>query len=503
MPRRLMEFPTARRLASALLLVGVAGCIEPSPIDPSCTDGRSRCVAQVSLGNHFGCAVLLDRTVWCWGRNDEAQLGYPTTDLCPEELPNGQTRSIACHTFPFQVVGLDRSVAVVTGGAFACALRDDGTVRCWGGNGAGQLGNGLTLPSASPAVVRGLSGVTAIAAGARHACAVVDGRVHCWGANDRGQLGQASASQECVVGGETLPCETLATPIDTLDQVVAISAGSAHTCALTSEGISLCWGDDRYGQRGDGRAVASPSPSPRAVLDGELPLEDVRDLASAGDFSCGRNGDGVVWCWGRNDVGQLGGAAGEVTPEGCAGPCSPQPTRVPRLDFRESARDAGDDVQDAADGDATEDAAVTEDAGLDAGARDASRDVDVVDVVDVPRVREDVTAPSMVPRGLAAGSAFACAPLDDGTVRCWGDDSVGQLGDGRRARGPQGPAMVIATPGAASTNPLQRVVAVSAGVDNACALLSDGSLRCWGSNQSGALGIGTTSVQSGPVPVSW
>ncbi|MFO0647365.1 MAG: hypothetical protein U0326_14090 [Polyangiales bacterium] len=88
-------------------------------------------------------------------------------------------------------------------------------------------------------------------------------------------------------------------------------------------------------------------------------------------------------------------------------------------------------------------------------------------------------------------------------MRCWGDDSDGQLGDGRRVREPQRPVMVIATPGAARTNPLQNVVSVAAGAATSCALLSDGSLRCWGSNQGGALGNGTTSAQSGPVPVTW
>ena len=128
---------------------------------------------------------------------------------------------------------------------------------------------------------------------------------------------------------------------------------------------------------------------------------------------------------------------------------------------------------------------------------------DAGEPVDVVRERPDVAAPSMVPRGLAAGGTFACAVLDDGTVRCWGDDSLGQLGDGQRGRDPQGPVMVIATPGAAPTNPLQRVAEIAGGVDTACALLTDGSLRCWGSNRSGALGIGSTGVQSGPVPVSW
>ena len=88
-------------------------------------------------------------------------------------------------------------------------------------------------------------------------------------------------------------------------------------------------------------------------------------------------------------------------------------------------------------------------------------------------------------------------------MRCWGDDSEGQLGDGRRLREPQPATLVIATPGAARNNPLQNVATVAAGSASACALLTDGSLRCWGSNQAGALGNGNLNPQAGPVPVTW
>lgn len=482
-----------RRLASALLLAACVGCAQATPIEPRCTNGRSRCVAQVSLGAHFGCALLQDRTVWCWGRNDESQLGYPTTDLCPEELPNGETRAVACHAFPFQVVGLDKATAVATGGAFACALRDDKTVRCWGSNSAGQLGNGLTLPSASPAAVTGLSDVTAIATGARHACALTGARVYCWGANDRGQVGQANSTRMCTVGGGSVPCETVPKLVETLTDVVAISAGESHTCARTNEGLVLCWGDNRYGQIGTGRAVMTPAPFPQAVLSNDSPVEHVLDLAAAGDFACARNTDGVVWCWGRNGSGQLGRAASGSVPANCAGPCSPRPLQVPGLASRMSATDAA----------VSDDASVSDDVVIpprDAARVDAAREPD--DVVE-PLEDTGVLAPSTVPRGIAAGGSFACAVLEDGTVRCWGDDALGQLGDGQRGRDPRGPVMVIATPGAASTNPLQRVISVAGGAETACALLADNSLRCWGSNRSGALGIGTTAVQAGPVPVSW
>ncbi len=416
-------------------------------------------------------------------------------------------------------------MCVVTGYAFACAQRDDGTVRCWGANAAGQLGNGLTLPSPSPVAMRGLAGVTSLAAGARHACAVVMGRVWCWGANDRGQLGRAPASRSCSMAEGAVACESQPVQVEGLEGVLAVTAGAAHTCARVAEGYAICWGDASYGQLGGGSASAEPSPVPVAVLSDVLPLESLRDLSAGAQHTCARDENGAVWCWGRNDHGELGSASPEGVPEHCAGPCRTSPTMVPALERR--TPDAGDaprdaaldvsldatvDVRDAAADarvDASRDAAsdalsdavsdAPSDALSDASDTDAREDAAVEDVAPV----DAVAPPSMVPRAIASGGAFACAVLDDGTVRCWGDDSDGQLGDGRRIREPQRPVMVIATPGAARTNPLQNVVSVAAGAATSCALLSDGSLRCWGSNQGGALGNGTTSAQSGPVPVTW
>ena len=489
----------------------------------------------MSLGDRFGCALLHDRTVWCWGRNDESQLGYPTTDLCQEDVGGGMTRAVACHAYPFQVVGLDHAVAVVTGAAFACALRDDGSVRCWGSNGAGQLGNGLTLPSPTPVPVHGLSGVTALAAGARHACALSGDTVSCWGANDRGQLGQASTTRQCTVGGETFGCEPLPVQVPAIDGVAGLTAGAKHTCARTADGLVACWGDNRYAQLGTGRASDAPSPTPSATLAGELPLNGITSVTAGANHTCALALDGRVWCWGRDDHGETGSAADHVVPPHCVQSCVPRPAEVPGLEHRDAAipTDAsGDDALvvgpsddattgfdggslDAALDAGTVDASTRRDAGRDVATRDggvvdgAADDAamgdasDDASLADAGREVESVSAPSMVPRGVSAGGTFACTVLDDGTARCWGDDSEDQLGDGRRTADPQPPVMVIASPGSAATNPLQGVASVASGAATSCALLGDGSLRCWGSNQSGALGNGSSGPQSGPVPVTW
>src|SRR5438105_759441 len=121
-----------------------AGCnrsADAEPEAPTCGTGfRSQCIVDVSVGASFGCAVL----------------GYPTTDLCPEDIGGGKTKSVACHTFPFRVVGLDGATAIASGDAFSCAVLTDGSVRCWGGNAVGELGNGATVTSQSPVQVGAL-----------------------------------------------------------------------------------------------------------------------------------------------------------------------------------------------------------------------------------------------------------------------------------------------------------------------------------------------------------
>ncbi len=490
---------TPRTLVRCLLLLTlVAGCVEAPPAAPSCGGSRSRCIAQVSLGSRFACAQLRDRTVWCWGRNDESQLGYATTDLCPDELPNGQTRSVACHTFPFQVTGLPRSVRVAAGGAFACALGEDQALRCWGGNSVGQLGNGLTRASQTPVVVRGLAGVSAFSAGSRHACAVVGTRVFCWGATDRGQLGLARASRMCTTPDGDVPCEPDPVEVPGVEGVTSVVAGAAHTCVRTNDGLAVCWGDNRYGQLGFGAASEMPGPTPRSVLAGDLPLEAIRALTAGPQHTCAITETNEVWCWGRNDHGETGNPPSSMVAENCAGPCEPRPLLVRGLPRRPQMPDSGVDAS-------------SPDARVEDVPRDVPRPTDAgepgdggnTDDREEPPTRDVLAPPSMLPYSVSAGGSFACALLEDGTVRCWGDNSVGQLGNGRTARDPQGAVAVIATPGAALTNPLQSAIAVTAGSAATCALIADGSLRCWGSNQSGALGNGTTTSQPGPVPVTW
>ncbi len=181
----------------------------------------------ISVGAQHACAVLGSGAVACWGGNRFGQLGTPTVEA-------------GAHPSPSVVAGLPPAIGVVAGDSFTCALLRDGTARCWGANSSGELGGGDTdgLPHGVPSPVadaRGpLAGLTALAAGGRHACALAaDGLVRCWGADDTGQLGEGSP------GPPRMP----ATAVPGVAGATALAAGGDHACAVLADGWLRCWGD--------------------------------------------------------------------------------------------------------------------------------------------------------------------------------------------------------------------------------------------------------------------
>ncbi len=215
------------------------------------------------------------------GRNDFGQLGNGTTSV-----------SLA----PVDVLGLASGVSAISaGGGHTCALTRSGGVECWGSNYAGQLGNGTTTDTSAPVDVSGLSrGIVAITAGIYHSCALSNvGGVTCWG---------AIASRQLPDGGlqSTFALSPLQVPGLT-SGVASISAGGNQTCAVTSGGRALCWGDNRYGQLGNGTTSLSRSPVAVAGL-----TSGVSAISTAWSHACALTPSGGVRCWGSNDAGVLG-----------------------------------------------------------------------------------------------------------------------------------------------------------------------------------------------------
>ncbi len=233
---------------------------------------------DVEGGAEHTCALIGDGTMKCWGTNFTGQLG------------DGTMGGLAGVPQPVQ--NITTAIKAVPGGFHTCTLLSDRTVRCWGRNQDGQVGNGdSTTDVALPQAVTGLSGVADLAAGWYHTCALMPDRTAlCWGRNSRGQIGNAT---------DTTPVPT-PTPVSGLTGATALALGGYHACALLQNGSVQCWGDSDFGQVGSPGLTFSKVP---ATVSG---IANAIAVSSGFKHSCAVLGNGTVWCWGLNDFGQLG-----------------------------------------------------------------------------------------------------------------------------------------------------------------------------------------------------
>ncbi|MCA0295793.1 MAG: hypothetical protein LCH96_10900 [Actinobacteria bacterium] len=239
-------------------------------------------VASISAGWASTCAVTTTGKVWCWGDNSYGQLGDGTT-----------TDSLQ----PVAVHGLSSGVASVSvGRQHACAVKNSGTVVCWGRGNEGQLGDGNYNDRSTPVGVNGLTTVTSMVAGYSHTCAVeAGGTAVCWGRNSQGQLGNGTtfgAPQPVVVTGF-------------VSKARAVTAGFRGSCVIRTNGTSFCWGYNRYGQVGDTTTTRRLTP---VKVYG---LGSTRTISQGYFHTCAITLSKAVKCWGSNSVGQLGDGTAE------------------------------------------------------------------------------------------------------------------------------------------------------------------------------------------------
>jgi alpha-tubulin suppressor-like RCC1 family protein len=264
-----------------------------SPI-PVAVSGLTGATA-IAAGDSYTCAIVSGGAVECWGYSTDGELGNGTAG----EVFGGMLTS---SSVPVAVSGLTGATAIAAGSNHACAIVSGGAVMCWGGTGAGALGNGTTnADSFIPVAVSGLTGATAIAAGDDYTCAIVSGgAVMCWG-NDRfGQLGNPTSS--------TTTPNPYPVPVSGLTGATAITAGADHTCAIVSGGAVMCWGYNVSGQLGNGMNLDSPIPVAVSLSGGATAI------AAGGDHTCAIVSGGAVMCWGDNTAGELGNGMAMLSP---------------------------------------------------------------------------------------------------------------------------------------------------------------------------------------------
>ncbi|MEE9963642.1 MAG: hypothetical protein K4304_00965 [Propionicimonas sp.] len=357
---------------------------------------------QVSVGTHHTCALTEAGTVRCWGDNYRGELG------------DGTVHVESFSSLPSQVVGLPATVVSISvGDQHTCAITENRTAWCWGNNDNGQLGDGTTTDRGKPVQVKGLTNVISISAGEVYTCAVVGdspsataGAAKCWGNNYRGKLGDG-----------TTTVRKLPTQVSGLTNgVTEVSAGSGHTCALTATQTARCWGDGSSGQLGSGATATSKVPV--AVKD----LTGVTAISAGATNSCAISSD-EAWCWGEAWV---------------------------------------------SDGESRTDLAPMQVTGL-------SSAVSVI-----------------------AAGVDTCA-VKAGAAQCWGRNESGAIGDGTMT-GRATPVTVTGLGSGVSTIDTSEVrIWYGAVTGHSCAVTTTGSVHCWGDNSQGELGNATVGASTTPV----
>ena len=249
--------------------------IAPRPTPVRAAEGHS--FIAIAVGAAHSCGLEADGEAWCWGSNVHGQVG------------GGEAASPGISA-PALVAGSHTWTAITTGWNFTCGLERGGRAYCWGDNASGQLGNGAISERRSPEPVSASPSFIAIAAGNAHACGVTaQGDAYCWGENSSGQLGDGTRVDRHE------PAK-----VKTSVRFVALAAGAVHTCGLATDGEAYCWGRNSYGQLGDGTSVDEAQPV--RVAGGHA----FASLRSFGSHTCGSTLSGEAFCWGYNLDGQLG-----------------------------------------------------------------------------------------------------------------------------------------------------------------------------------------------------
>lgn len=359
-------------------------------------------VKALSVGTDFSCAVSQSGDVYCWGKNDVGQLGTST----PAISDGGYYTALN----PVRLPGITGVTAIASGVAHSCALRSDGSVWCWGRNSLGQAGVSDFADQLVPVKVSGLPPVAAVVAGGTASCAVTNGaEVWCWG--------DFSYLSGKLVSGRQEALRAIPARVDGLPAVATLALNADNACAVAVSGRVYCWGYSGYGQIGDNNVSSYPA-VPQAVLG----LNDATAIAVQYDSACAIRASGGLACWGS--VPLINTTGGTVT-------SSPVPIAV----------DAGHAFSSIA----------------------------------------------------WVGTGY-CGLAPTGVAYCWGAQPP-YFGAGQSAN-----PYEVRT-GTMSPSLLQPIQKIASGRNHACALTEDRALSCWGSSYGGGIGRFLFAGSDTPLPV--
>lgn len=410
--------------------------------------GLTENIIRVGIGNGFICALNNSGDVYCWG------LDYSTNELIINEEP--------------VLVSSDYSfISLSVNGGHACAITTNNELACWGLGGWGQLANGTNENEISPNIVEGLSSVSIIGLGDLHTCAVGKSaeiepeKLWCWGSNSSGQLGISAGDDP------SLPSEV----VGITGEVLQIAGGYEHTCAIVRESEInnvYCWGSNTEGQLGTGTTQNSIQPTLVPGTQGAV------QISAGKSHTTILKGSGIIQSWGANKEGQLGNGA------------------LFRRQLPIHLQNIEQPIKKIVSGE-LHTCALTQSGSVLCWGGNQYGQVGNESYEFTP---EPVEIIGTGINDIFTGPYHTCALLDTEEVKCWGNNSSGILGTGDPNEKLNTPKFVVYE----NFGRLNGVKQIGCGNGYTCAMLLDGSVKCWGTNYFGELGIPTAEENVFPHP---
>ena len=449
---------------------------------------KGSCVGSVSYEYHEGakeiatggsavCAILDDNSLKCWGYNGRGELGDGST--------TNRSSPVAVN------LGDGRTAKeVIMNGYRNCAILDNDSLKCWGDNSVwGPLGDGSTTGRSSPVSVDLGDGRTAkeVVLQTDYTCAILDDKsLKCWGRHDYGQLGIGGGNNDVCFYRDNDDCKKIPTSVDLGNErtVKKVDFSSFHACVILDNDSLKCWGHNLYGQLGDGSTTNRNSPVSIGLG------QTVKKVVLEDTYSCAIQEDDSLICWGENSYGQLGD--GSTTNRSSPVAVNLGDGRTAKKVFLQngytcaildddSLKCWGKNIGDQLLGIGSGNNDVCTIGGNGYGCKKNPTSVNLGN--------------GRTAKQVDFGPSRACAILDDDSLKCWGSNGDGGLGDGTTTDRGSPTSVTLGTGRTAKK-------VILSGSGTTCVILDNDSLKCWGSNGYGQLGDGTTINRHSPTAVN-